>query len=137
MPEFPFIPRAEKTTFLFPGQGEQQVGMAQALVDAYPIAKQTFVEADEALGFALSRICFEGPEAELTDTLNAQPAMLAAGVATLRAIQSELGESLGGPMAGGGSTFVAGHSMGEYTALVAAGCLTFADGLRLVRERVA
>jgi [acyl-carrier-protein] S-malonyltransferase len=99
MTEFPFIPRTEKTIFLFPGQGEQQVGMAQALVDAYPIARHAFAEADEALGFALSRVCFEGPEAELTDTLNAQPAMLAAGVATLRVIQSELGaphEALGG-----------------------------------------
>jgi [acyl-carrier-protein] S-malonyltransferase len=134
MTEFHFISDAHSTSFLFPGQGSQHVGMMRELVAAYPVAQATFEEADAVLGFALSKLCFEGPETELTDTINAQPALLAACVATLRAIQQEIGPptlSLGSPNA----SFVAGHSMGEYTALVAAGSLSFADGLRLVRER--
>ena len=134
MPEFRFIAKTQATAFLFPGQGSQQVGMTRELVDAYPAAKHAFAEADDVLGFKLSQLCFAGPEADLTDTLNAQPAMLTAGVATLRVLQQLLGDK-NLSHAGQGSSFVAGHSMGEYTALVAAGCLTFADGLRLVRER--
>lgn len=107
--------------------------MMQELSDSYPVARQTFVEADDVLGFALSTLCFQGPEALLTDTINAQPALLTAGVAVLRVLQQELGARL--TPATAGQTFVAGHSMGEYTALVAVGSLAFADALRLVHER--
>lgn len=135
MSEFGFIVQTPHTAFLFPGQGSQQVGMGQEVARAYPAARATFEEADDLLGFALSRLCFEGPEAELTDTVNAQPALLATSVAILRAIASELGGKVPPREGSTGATFVAGHSMGEYSALVAAGSLTFADGLRLVRRR--
>lgn len=121
--------------WLFPGQGSQHVGMAQVLAAEYTIARDTLLEADDVLGFALSQICFEGPEDALTDTINAQPALLAASFAALRALQQELGLYAGanaGPVTQG---IAAGHSLGEYTALVAAGSLTYADGLRLVRTR--
>jgi len=134
MTSFSFIQSIAATAFLFPGQGSQEVGMGQELAQAYPIARQTFEEANDVLGVALSDLCFTGPEDQLTDTINAQPALLTAGVAILRVLQQELGERLTATPAGG-PTFVAGHSMGEYTALVAAGSLTFIDGLRLVRER--
>ena len=114
--------------YLFPGQGSQHVGMAKELAEAYPAARALFTEADEVLGAAISRICFEGPEGLLTDTVNAQPALFAASMAALCAIQAEMG-SLPRP------AFFAGHSMGEYSALAAAGCIGFADGLLLVRER--
>jgi [acyl-carrier-protein] S-malonyltransferase len=133
MTSFPFIPALTATAFLFPGQGSQEVGMLYELSQAYPVARQTFAEADEVLGMALSELCFSGPEERLTDTINAQPALLTAGVAVLRVLQQEVGER--GTASTVGTTFVAGHSMGEYTALVAAGSLGFADGLRLVRER--
>lgn len=130
---FSFIQSTAATAFLFPGQGSQEVGMGQELAQAYPVAKQTFEEADDILGVAVSELCFTGSEDQLTDTINAQPALLTAGVAILRVLQQELGDRLTATSTG--PTFVAGHSMGEYTALVAAGSLTFADGLRLVRER--
>lgn len=114
--------------FVFPGQGSQAVGMIRALTEAFPAAREAMAEADETLRFHLSRLCFEGPADELTDTINAQPAILAASVAVLRAIQSAF-PNLGKPAA------VAGHSLGEYTALVAAGTLAYPDALRLVRER--
>lgn len=133
MTAFPFIRSSEATAFLFPGQGSQQVGMAADLTAHYAVAKATFAEADDLLGFALSTLCFEGPEAALTDTINAQPALLTTSVALLRVLAQELGE--GGSSVSAGNIFVAGHSMGEYSALVAAGTLSFADGLRLVRER--
>ena len=114
--------------FLFPGQGSQAVGMAQHLAQQVSSAADTMAEADAILGFSLSKLCFDGPEDVLTDTINAQPALLASSVATLRAMQELLPE-FPAPSA------VVGHSMGEYTALVAAGSLSFADGLRLVRER--
>ncbi|RME60338.1 MAG: [acyl-carrier-protein] S-malonyltransferase [Caldilineae bacterium] len=117
-----------RLAFLFPGQGSQHVGMGQKIAAAYPAAQQAFDEADEVLGFGLSTLCFEGPADILTDTINAQPALLATSMALLRALESELG-SLPRPR------FLAGHSMGEYTALVAANSLSYADGLRLVRER--
>jgi len=113
---------------LFPGQGSQAVGMGKELAERYPTARAIFAEADDLLGFSLSTLCFAGPEESLTDTINAQPALLACSVAALAALQSELG-SLPTP------TFFAGHSMGEYSALVAANSIAFADGLRLVRER--
>ncbi len=114
--------------YMFPGQGSQQVGMAEELAEVFPDARAVFSEADEVLGTSISRICFEGPEDVLTDTINAQPALFASSMAALCAIQAELGY-LPRP------ALFAGHSMGEYTALAAAGCIDFADGLRLVRER--
>jgi len=122
------------TLFMFPGQGSQQVGMARELVDAYPAAKEAMEEADEALGYSLSKLCFDGPEELLTDTSNAQPAILAASIAALRALSSTMGateisDSTETPC------FVAGHSLGEYSALIAAGSISYPDGLRLVRQR--
>jgi [acyl-carrier-protein] S-malonyltransferase len=115
-----------RVAFLFPGQGSQKVGMGKALVEASPAARAVFQEVDEALGFALSRLCFEGPEADLTLTANAQPAILATSVAALRVLQAEAAIA---PAA------VAGHSLGEYSALVAAGALKLADAARVVRLR--
>lgn len=102
--------------------------MGRALAERYAVASDTFAEADAVLGFPVSVLCFEGPEEDLTDTVNAQPALLATSVAALRVLQKVL-PNRPQPLA------VAGHSMGEYSALVAAGCLSFADGVRLVRER--
>jgi [acyl-carrier-protein] S-malonyltransferase len=117
----------KKLAFVFPGQGSQKVGMGKVWADASPEARATFEEADEALGFPLSRLCWEGPEEELNLTANTQPALVAASVAVLRALAA-LAPDLQ-PVA------VAGHSLGEYSALVAAGALGFADALRLVRRR--
>lgn len=112
---------------MFPGQGSQQVGMGQELYAASPIAAAVFDEANRILGFDLATLCFDGPADALNDTLNAQPALLSVSIAALRVLEKEAG-----PLT---PDFVAGHSMGEYSALVATGSLTFADGLRLVRER--
>jgi [acyl-carrier-protein] S-malonyltransferase len=116
------------TAYLFPGQGSQAVGMGQALVEAYPIARDTFAEADAILGFPLSAVCFAGPSDVLTDTRNAQPALLTASVVAWRALHAAHPE-LPGPCC------VAGHSLGEYSALVVAGALAFADAVRLTRVR--
>lgn len=111
--------------FLFPGQGSQKVGMGKALADADPICRETFEEADAALGEPLSRIIFEGPEDQLTLTENTQPAILAVSIAAHRLLASR----------GLEPEFVAGHSLGEYSANVAAGTFGFADALRIVRRR--
>jgi [acyl-carrier-protein] S-malonyltransferase len=112
--------------FIFPGQGSQSPGMGRGLAERFAAAREVFEEADEALGFALSRLCFEGPAEDLQLTENTQPAILAASVATLRAAE---GEGLPRP------DFVAGHSLGEYSALVAAGALSLGDAVRVVRKR--
>lgn len=116
--------------FVFPGQGSQAVGMGLALANAFPVARRTFEEIDEALSDKLSRIMWEGPAETLTLTQNAQPALLAVSIATLRALETEAGIDLARDTA-----FVAGHSLGEYSALAAAGVFKFADAARLVRLR--
>ncbi len=113
--------------FVFPGQGSQAVGMGHDLFENSPEAKQVFEEADEALGFSLSSLCFDGPEEELRQTVNTQPAIMTASVACLRAAQANGCDIQ--------PAFVAGHSLGEYSALVAAGSLSFADGICLIQER--
>ena len=114
---------------LFPGQGSQFVGMGKALFEGSPAARAVFEEADAALGFELSRLCFEGPEDELRATANTQPAILTHSIAALAALRSSSPKRLEG------AAFAAGHSLGEYSACVAAGALAFADAVRLVRRR--
>lgn len=137
MAGFDFVAAGRGIAFLFPGQGSQVVGLGRELAAAYPVAAATFAEADEILGFSLSQLCFEGPEAGLTDTINAQPALLATAVAILRVLEAELGQMSTRMTTGqtDAPAYSAGHSMGEYSALVAAGAVSYADGLRLVRER--
>jgi [acyl-carrier-protein] S-malonyltransferase len=112
--------------FIFPGQGSQHPGMGRDLAEKFPAARQVFEEVDEALGFPLSELCFNGPAEQLQLTENTQPAILTVSIAALRAMQSE-----GFPRA----EFVAGHSLGEYSALVAAGALSLGDAIRTVRAR--
>ncbi len=115
--------------YVFPGQGSQRVGMGLDLYNRYPSAREAFAEADATLGFPISRLCFEGPEDELKRTDNVQPAILLTSIACLRAAQEATNEFLPPP------SFVAGHSLGEYTALVAANALSLSDAVNIVRER--
>lgn len=117
----------QTTAFIFPGQGSQFVGMGQALAQSSAAARAAFAEADEALGFALSTLCWEGPEETLNDTLNTQPALLTVSIAALRALHERVGDF--------SPRLVAGHSLGEISALVAAGAMEFEEGLALVRTR--
>jgi [acyl-carrier-protein] S-malonyltransferase len=112
--------------FVFPGQGSQAPGMGKDLAEKFPVARQVFEEADDALGFPISRLCFEGPAEDLQLTENTQPAILTVSVAAFRA---GIEEGIGAP------AFVAGHSLGEYSALVAAGTLSLSDAVRTVRAR--
>jgi [acyl-carrier-protein] S-malonyltransferase len=115
-----------KTAFIFPGQGSQYPGMGKELADNFGIARETFQEADDALGSSLSRLCFEGPEEALKLTANTQPAILTVSVAALRVVAAETGLA---------AAYLAGHSLGEYSALVAAGAVSFCDAVRTVRAR--
>lgn len=117
------------TAFIFPGQGSQAIGMGKALADAYPAARAVFDEVDEALGEKLSSIIWEGPEDRLILTENAQPALMAVSMAAIRALEA------GGVSVSGTASYVAGHSLGEYSALAAAGALTLSDTARLLRIR--
>ncbi len=119
-----------KRAVVFPGQGSQAVGMGRDLQEAFPAARAVFDEVDEALGERLSDLIFEGDMAELTLTRNAQPALMAVSMAALRALEAEGGWRLADE-----ASFVAGHSLGEYTALAATGCLSLADAARLLRRR--
>ena len=121
------MPDWSSTAFLFPGQASQVVGMGADFAATYPVARQTFEQADDLLGFSLSRLCFEGPDEELNQTLNTQPALYVCSIAMLRVLQQECPDAVAG--------FAAGHSFGEITALTAAGALSFEAGLRLTRER--
>ena len=116
--------------FTFPGQGSQAVGMGKALADAFPAAKSVFDEVDSALGEKLTAIIWEGPAETLQLTQNAQPALMAVSLATMRVLETEAGISIGKDAA-----FVAGHSLGEYSALAAAGSLSISDAARLLRTR--
>jgi [acyl-carrier-protein] S-malonyltransferase len=114
-----------KIALIFPGQGSQVVGMGKELADKYPVARQTFEEADHALGYKLSQLCFDGPEEQLRQTEITQPAILTASVAALRVLETRIPKPC----------YVAGHSLGEYSAHVASGTFSFADAVRTVRNR--
>ena len=120
---------SSKVAYVFPGQGSQSTGMGWDLYNSYPSTKEVFDEADASLGFPLSRLCFEGPDEELIKTHNVQPAILVVSIACLKALKEAAIANFSSP------TFVAGHSLGEYTALVTAGVLSLADAVLLVRER--
>jgi [acyl-carrier-protein] S-malonyltransferase len=124
------LPTLVTTALVFPGQGSQTVGMGKALAEAFPAAREVFARVDAALGQSLSKVIFDGPEAELTLTANAQPALMATSLAAFKALESEAGFDVARDAA-----FVAGHSLGEYSALCAAGALTLEDTARLLRTR--
>ena len=115
----------KKLAFIFPGQGSQHAGMAREFAATFPAAKAVFEEADDALGFAISELCFAGPDDELQLTANTQPAILTASIAAFRVLSEQ----------GIKPDFVAGHSLGEYSALIAAGSLTLTDAVKIVRRR--
>ena len=117
----------QETAFLFPGQGSQAVGMGAEIAENYPLAKALYDKADEVLGFSLSNLCFEGPEDDLNETSNTQPALYVTSLAILKALQTANPDAK--------PRMIAGHSLGEITALAAAGAMSFEDGLRLVHER--
>ena len=117
----------KNTAFVFPGQGSQQVGMGKDIFESYPVARHLFRTADEILGFSLSEMCFDDPQGVLDDTINTQPALYVNSVAIYRALKEEIPDLM--------PAFLAGHSLGEFTALHIANVLSFEDGLRLVRER--
>jgi [acyl-carrier-protein] S-malonyltransferase len=117
---------SDRIAFVFPGQGSQHVGMGKDLCEQFPVAREVFAEADETLGFPLSKLCFAGPEAELKLTENTQPAILTVSIAALRVLESETALR---------ADFAAGHSLGEYSALICAGALRFIDALAVVRQR--
>jgi [acyl-carrier-protein] S-malonyltransferase len=112
--------------FLFPGQGSQHAGMGKDLAENFPVARQVFEEANDALGVDLASLCFNGPEEDLKLTANTQPAILTTSIAALRVLETEIGIA---------PNCAAGHSLGEYSALVCAGALNFADAVRIVRQR--
>lgn len=116
-----------RTAFIFPGQGSQIVGMGKDIAQSHTIARQVFEQANAMLGFDFAAVCFDGPEDQLNDTINTQPALFVTSIAILRTLQAQLPAAV--------PASVAGHSLGELTALTAAGSLTFEDGLLLVRER--
>src|SRR5438034_11189185 len=116
---------SHQLAFLFPGQGSQTIGMGKDLAEKFPVARQTFEEADDALVYELSKLCFEGPEDQLRLTEITQPAILTASIAAWRVLDEK----------GMKAAFVAGHSLGEYSAHVAAGTITFTDAVRIVRNR--
>jgi len=118
-----------KVAWVFPGQGSQSVGMCRDLYDSVKAAREVFEQADKALGLPLSKLCFEGPEDELRQTINAQPALVTAGYACLEAVREINGNKFAAP------AFLAGHSLGEYTALAVAGVFDFTTAVRLARER--
>ncbi len=117
----------QHTAFLFPGQGSQVVGMGRELADTYPAAREIFEQADRILGIPLTRLAWEGPEAELNDTINTQPALLTHSAAVLSVFEEKF--------PGFRPAFIAGHSMGELSALMASGSLSFSQALQLARTR--
>jgi len=123
------LAEVKKVAYVFPGQGAQAVGMGKDLYDSFDSIKTLFRQADEAINFPITKMCFEGPEEELRKTINAQPALVLVSIACLRAAQETVGNKLPAP------AFAAGHSLGEYTALAAAGVIDFSTAVYLSRER--